>query len=260
MDPKEFGNFKDAREEREHWWIQSRFAWLAAALDHHLQGREGLADLLEVGAGTCQNIWFLRTVYARRQRIGRIIAMEPALALAFRPDWHHPNDCFATALGPEMRGSFLLAMDILEHIEDDLAALCAWVKHVEPGGTVFLTVPASMRLWSYHDELLDHHRRYSRQSLIGLALAAGLTPLGVRYAFSILYPAALVLRKVRRYQKKTTTSDLRPPPPLLNLILRILFTLEQRCGGSRYIGTSVIGTFHKPRQKESVTNAISPVS
>ena len=71
----------------------------------------------------------------------------------------------------------LLAMDVLEHIENDTDALAAWLPHVKSGGYVLITVPAFQWLWSYHDDRLGHVRRHTRSSLERLATGCGLEPI-----------------------------------------------------------------------------------
>ena len=74
------------------------------------------------------------------------------------------------------RGRFdcVFAFDVLEHIEDDRAALAQWVSWLRQGGTLVLSVPARMSLWTAGDEWAGHFRRYERDALKALVEAAGL--------------------------------------------------------------------------------------
>lgn len=76
----------------------------------------------------------------------------------------------------DWRGRFdhVFAFDVLEHIEDDRGALAQWVDWLRPGGTLVLSVPARMALWSAGDEWAGHFRRYERDDLIRLLETAGL--------------------------------------------------------------------------------------
>ena len=62
---------------------------------------------------------------------------------------------------------------MLEHLDDDRAALAELRRVVRPGGALVVTVPAHPRLWSRHDELNHHRRRYTRASLRAAAGAGG---------------------------------------------------------------------------------------
>ena len=62
---------------------------------------------------------------------------------------------------------------MLEHIEDDAGALKNWASWLKPGGTLLLSVPARMKLWTAGDEWAGHFRRYERSQLIDLLQASG---------------------------------------------------------------------------------------
>ncbi len=67
------------------------------------------------------------------------------------------------------------AFEVLEHIEDDHAALAAWVSWLKPGGCLLLSVPAHMKLWNAGDQWAGHHRRYERDSLTESLQRVGLS-------------------------------------------------------------------------------------
>lgn len=80
--------------------------------------------------------------------------------------------CADLAHVPPGSVNWVLLMDVLEHVEDDLGLLQA-VRGIQvPGGRLLVTVPAHAFLWSEHDVFLGHHRRYSRARL-GAVLQRG---------------------------------------------------------------------------------------
>ncbi len=83
---------------------------------------------------------------------------------------------------PDVGGavSTVVAINVLEHIEDDAAALRALARLVEPGGRIVLWVPAYMQLYGEFDRLVGHVRRYTPATLRAAVLAAGLVPHDVR--------------------------------------------------------------------------------
>ena len=76
----------------------------------------------------------------------------------------------------DSRADLLLYMDVLEHVDDDLGLLTAYLDQLERGGRVLITVPAFDFLWSNHDIFLEHKRRYTLkqvEALNGLASGQG---------------------------------------------------------------------------------------
>ncbi len=59
----------------------------------------------------------------------------------------------------------IVSSDVLEHIEDDISALKEWRRILKPNGRLFCFVPAFQWLWSHHDEINGHYRRYKRGEL-----------------------------------------------------------------------------------------------
>lgn len=75
----------------------------------------------------------------------------------------------------------IVAVNVVEHLPDDLAAVRALAALLRPDGALLLYVPACPRVFGTLDEALGHHRRYTRASLQRLLVAAGLTATSPRY-------------------------------------------------------------------------------
>jgi SAM-dependent methyltransferase/glycosyltransferase involved in cell wall biosynthesis len=93
----------------------------------------------------------------------------------------------ADALGP---GQFDLvcAFEVLEHIDDDAAAVRQWMARLRPGGWLMLSVPAHQRRYGPADELVGHFRRYDPAAMAALLAGCGLTDIEVRqYGFPLGY-------------------------------------------------------------------------
>ncbi len=83
--------------------------------------------------------------------------------------------------------------DVIEHCEDDAAVLNNTVQQVlQPDGTLLITVPAFQSLFSQHDKLLLHYRRYTRKQLIQLCRAQDLEVISSGYFFFTLLPPRLI--------------------------------------------------------------------
>jgi len=67
----------------------------------------------------------------------------------------------------------LVALDVLEHIDEDEKALLEWRRVIKKEGKVIITVPAYQWLWSEHDESLHHKRRYTLSELVAKCNRAG---------------------------------------------------------------------------------------
>lgn len=74
----------------------------------------------------------------------------------------------------ENRFPLVMAFEVLEHIEDDSAALNQWSRWLVPGGTLLMSVPAHPWQWNAADVWAGHFRRYRKADLISLVEAAGL--------------------------------------------------------------------------------------
>lgn len=86
------------------------------------------------------------------------------------------------------------AFDVLEHLDDDSAALTQLARTVVPGGIVVLTVPQHPWLWSADDEYGRHRRRYRRQELVSRVSGAGLEVVRVTSWVSSLLPLMALSR------------------------------------------------------------------
>lgn len=120
-------------------------------------------------------------------------------------------------------------LDVLEHTADDLVTLEEMRRVVRPGGYLLVTVPAYQVLWSNHDVVNDHYRRYSRRTLHAAATSSGwsverLTP----FNSLLLAPAAAVrfAQKLRREQLEDHTPDARIGPSWLHPVLELPLRAE----------------------------------
>jgi SAM-dependent methyltransferase len=209
--------------EDRHWWYRGRRKVLdgilaglglpanARILDAGCGSGRNMVELAHFGTVTGVELSQTSVALARARDVGEVIAGS-ALEMPFADD------------------SFDLAvtLDVIEHLEDDLAALRELRRVVAPGGALLVTVPAYQWLWSGHDEINHHHRRYTRRSLQRVAQQAGWMQLRTTYFNSLLLPVAIMLRVLERVNTKTTESslDLWVPPAPANWLLERPLTLE----------------------------------
>ncbi len=93
------------------------------------------------------------------------------------------------------------AFDVLEHIDDDEAALASLHDALVPGGGLLLTVPQHPRLWSPADEYAEHQRRYTRTELCGKLERAGFKTLRVTSFVTLLLPLMVASRTRERHRE-----------------------------------------------------------
>lgn len=209
------------RQQREHWWFRARRKLLRQVLRRHLA--PGPHHLLEAGCGTGGNLAMLAefgTLQAcESDPQARAIAIRdsgmPVLAGALPdalPALDTPPDCVAL-------------LDVLEHIEQDGAALAA-LAEVAADHSLLLTVPAFPLLWSRHDETHGHYRRYRRRQLMALVEANGWQVTYCSYFNVLLFLPALVLRLWHNWRGSDTDPGLDTPPGPINRLLEAVFLLE----------------------------------
>jgi dolichyl-phosphate beta-glucosyltransferase len=179
-----------AKVERDHWWFRAKHRLV---LDE-LRRQRVTGTVVDVGAGTGGLLERLRA--AGHLAVGMELdtvalaharANQPRLPLA---------RSFAEAVPVRDGGAgAVTALDVLEHLDDDVLALQELSRVVGPGGLVLIAVPAYRWAWSDHDVRLGHRRRYSRSQLTGVAEQAGLDVLRCTHFHSWLTPIAWLVRR-----------------------------------------------------------------
>jgi SAM-dependent methyltransferase len=178
-----------ARVERDHWWFRAKRALVVDQLERY-DAADG--PLLDVGCGSGGLLDAL-------QRTRPVLGVEPdahALRLARDLVPRAPVARASAAALPVRAGAVraVTALDVVEHLDDDLAAL-AELARAAGDGLLVVTVPAYGWAWSDHDVRLGHRRRYTRRSLEDAARHAGLEILRCTHFHSWLTPVAYLVRR-----------------------------------------------------------------
>lgn len=216
-----------AELDSSHWWYVARREILAALIERAIRLPKD-ATILEIGCGTGHNLDML----GRFGRIDAIELDEEARGLASRRlgrpvlDGRLPD--IADTI--EERYDLVTLLDVLEHIPDDRAALSCIPQLLRPGGRLLLTVPANPWMWSAHDAVHHHHRRYSKRDLSRLLRGAGLRIDLLSYFNSLLFPPVAAVRLIGQLRGSTDSDD-RMPSSMVNSTLRAIFASERHLVG-----------------------------
>lgn len=119
----------------------------------------------------------------------------------------------------------ITALDVLEHVDDDLAAMDELLRVTRKGGLLLITVPAYGFLWSEHDEALHHRRRYAASELRNKLTNAGFEVERITYYITFLFFPILLMRFAQSLSKKSIhakTSHVILPGWLNSLLIGIL--------------------------------------
>jgi SAM-dependent methyltransferase len=216
-----------AELDQRHWWYRARREVIAALIRRVVRPPANAA-ILEIGCGTGHNLAMLgqfgdvdaleldeEARAIAEQRLGRSVMSAPLPEIAGVADRHY-----------DVVGAF----DVIEHIDDDHAALASIADKIKRGGKLVMTVPAHQWMWSAHDEVNHHQRRYSKASLKQLVDASPLRLEAIGYFNSLLFPVAIAARLAGKLRGKEDGDDTLPPA-LLNSALEAVFAQEARLIG-----------------------------
>ncbi|RMF22015.1 MAG: class I SAM-dependent methyltransferase, partial [Deltaproteobacteria bacterium] len=198
--------------ETNHWWFVGKRMLFERLLFDRLRIRN--PQILDVGCGTGGSAWTFAT-YGHVYGCDRSLV---ALRLAQRSGLRDLVAADAEVLPFDSeRFDIVLAFDIVEHVDDDRAMLAELGRVVRPGGAIAIHVPAWPALWSGHDEVLGHRRRYTRATLREAITAAGLRIEYLGWASTTILPAAAAARVLRPLlPSRGDRADLYPLPRPLN--------------------------------------------
>jgi SAM-dependent methyltransferase len=245
FNPETFQRY--AAVEAEHFWFIARNAILSGYMRRYFPAAK---NILEIGCGTGFVLAGTRQVYPDAHLSGSDIFTEglsyakqrvPTATLFQMDGCHIP---FRNEF--DLVGSF----DVLEHIEDDQAALVQIYLACQPGSGLIVTVPQHRWLWSSTDEYAHHKRRYTRSELVGKVENAGFRIVYVGSFVSLLLPVMLI----SRWQQKSAQAQDQMDAgfkigKLANMLLGMVMKIERglmACGISFPVGGSLLLLARKP--------------
>lgn len=210
--------------EQSHWWHVGRRRIIASFLERILgEVTDSPARILDVGCGTGANLLLL-SKYGDAEGVD---ISDDALAFCRERGLQKVKKGAAEEL-PYADESFDLvsALDVVEHLDDDLAALKEMKRVLRPGGRVFLFVPTFMFLWGLQDDVSNHRRRYRLPELRRLLEQAGFEVERTSYANITFFLPILLIRRLMRLTGIKAESENSINVPALNGVLGWLLGAE----------------------------------
>ena len=223
-------NFLDAyyKMERDHWWFRVREEII---LDHFMSHiyKDKPLQILNVGAATGRSSEML-------EPFGQIQSIEYD-----EPSYQFCRDVLnmkidqgsITAL-PYADHAFdcVCAFDVVEHVEDDQKAIEELFRVCKPGGKIFITVPAFMSLWSNHDVVNHHFRRYRKNQMIRLFVPHGGKLLRTTYFNFFLFIPIFLVRSLQKLFTRKKQEELKPDNDMIesgfiNAVFKSIFAFER---------------------------------
>jgi len=193
--------------EEQHWW----FAGRRDAVYDLIQRIQlpATAAILEIGCSGGPLMQRLRA--AGYTDLTGIDVSAPAIELAQARGVPNVSLMDGAALEfADTRFDLVIASDVLEHIENEAKALSEWTRVLKPGGQMLVFVPAHSYLWSEHDVVNHHFRRYSRAGLVAALIRAGLRPSRSSFWNAAMYFPTAALRLGRRLVSGPVSSEKKP--------------------------------------------------
>ncbi len=223
--------------EDAHWWYRERRQIIERELRRLSPGKA-----IEIGAsggGNCRVLqkhgWdVLATEYLEA---GVEIAKSRGLNAiqADARDLPLPSESF----------DLLVAFDVLEHVEEDDQVAAEIRRVLRPGGTALVAVPCDMRLWSEHDVLSGHFRRYDRDGLTKVIEGAGLAVESL-WSWNVLLRPVVKMRR-NGSSKAQNEHDLTAVHPVVNAALGAVITMERYLPVKSMSGVSLMMRATRPR-------------
>jgi SAM-dependent methyltransferase len=213
----------EAKVESFHWWFVIRRRLLTRLL-HSLDVPQEFSAV-DIGCGTGSN---LRTLGSAG--LYKVVGLDRsfyALSLA-KSRLNLPlinGDLNQLPVRSESFG-LIIAMDILEHLEDDANGIRELYRVLKNEGTLILTVPAFGFLWGIQDVVTGHKRRYSRKEILVKLRQGGFTILRSSYFNFFLFFPILIARRMIHLMGLRIESENDVNFPLINFFFKAIFSLE----------------------------------
>jgi len=233
--------------ESWHWWFRGRQRLVETVLQSEI-GPSAATFLTSLGSGPPSGLaWLSQWVRPGGTIVGVDCETYPQSTLAAIK--FIVGSLEATPL-ESASSDVVLALDVLEHLDDDAAGLREAFRLLKPGGLLVITVPAMPSLWGQQDVISHHRRRYTEASLYQTFARSGLPPPKVTFFNTLLFPLIAGIRWTRAVlgRSRSGHSDFEDNRPgLVNDILATVLASERHALGKLPMpfGVSLLATLRK---------------
>ena len=208
------------------WWVNGRKAIITEYLKRKTRNYK-ISNIMDIGCGSGGNLEVLGN-------FGKVIGVEPSETLARRARSRGVAETIfqqdALELDECRKMDLFSMFDVLEHIEDDKAFLVNLRKKAAHRHLLLLSVPACQFLYSDHDRILHHFRRYTKKMLQSTIEESGYQVQHMTYFMFFLFPFALFARirdrLMAKFGKKRTTVEVGDFPPILSVPFATILKVE----------------------------------
>lgn len=219
-----------ARVEAQSFWCRTRNRVLRQVF-MRFTDRSRPLDVLEIGCGIGGVLRELRLIPNLRLTGSEVSLEGLSFARASIPDVDFIQ-LDATRLPFPEEFDVIGAFDVLEHIDADVTVIEQVYQALRPRGMFIITVPQYQWMWSTHDELFKHKRRYDRRLLTTRLEAAGFRLIYVTSFITALFPLMMAARIFARHPAgvQNTGSAIAAQvglPPAVNWIFDKIMRVEE---------------------------------
>ncbi len=210
--------------QKKHWWFASKKIIILDAISRYANLTKD-SYILDIGCGS-------GLMLNELEKLGNTTGMDMSNeAISFSKEIFKGTikQGFLPHNVPFEANQFNLitALDVIEHIENDIESLKSIRRILNEHGIAIITVPAYMFLWSHFDELNEHKRRYTLPELKFKLQQSGLTIEKISYYNTFLFPIAYAVRKLNNLFGRNGSSDIDMPGNAVNFLLQKIFSFEK---------------------------------
>jgi len=203
-----------------HWWFLGRRKIILDLIDKFLPKKVDL-KILDAGCGTGDFLPFLK----KYGQVWGIDNSKEAIELCKNKGSLVIQQSLLNIHFPKNNFDLIMALDVIEHINDELAVIRELKRVAKNDGLIVITVPAYQFIWSGHDDACDHKKRYISAHLKKIGQLAGLKLIKISYFNTFLSPLIILFRLVKKLLK-IEGGDLKETKPFLNFIFKKIFSAE----------------------------------